>query len=262
MPARTRQGRATPWCRACTGSVATMRTPNLLAAVVSSLAVSAPVALAAAPYAIVKGPEGEVRAPLFSPRYATLPVASVEGDPITLRKLSEALAATHQSRAGTASGPKKDFSSVLDRLIGGRLILLEAQEMGLDELPEFKADMAQAEEATLRRLVQERATRGVKPDPAPVERLFKDAVRQWTVRSVLFAKEEDAKAFSLAVRGGEPFGALAREEVAAKKAQGDLGLQRLSRKSNMLPQVRETLALMKKGESSRPVRVERGWAVL
>ena len=240
-----------------------MTFPLIVAALVSTPIGASQEATAASPYAVVKQPEGEVQAPLFSERYASLAVASVEGQPITLARLAEALAGTHEARTESAKVKQtKDFTPVLDRLIGARLVLLEAHEMGLDELPEFKADMTSYAESTARRFVQERATRDVKPDPTQVERFYQEAVREWKVKSVLFAGEEDAKAFSLALRGGKKFDDLAREAIAAKKCEGDLEGQVLNRKTRALPQVLQAVESLEKGGASRAVRVEKGWAVL
>jgi hypothetical protein len=218
--------------------------------------------LATAPYAVITSGGREVKAPLFSDEYAALPVATVEGQPITLQNLATALAGTHESRKEGGPQQAKDFTPVLDRLIGARLVLLEAHEMGLEELPEFKADIAAFEEMTVRQLVQQRAIRDVKPDPAQVERLFRDLVREWKIRSALFAKEEDANAFSLAARGGGNFDELAKQAVAAKKAEGDLQPQILTQKTRMLPLVERAVKELDQGKVSRPLRVEKGWAVL
>src|SRR5262249_22357536 len=146
--------------------------------------------------------------------------------------------------------------------MGERVGLAEAHEMGLDELPEFKADIVAFEEMSVRQFVQQRAIKDVKPDPAQVERSFRDMVRAWKIRSALCAKEEDATAFSLAARGGGRFDELAKQAVAAKKAEGDLQPQILTQKTRMLPVVERAVKELDQGKASRPLRVEKGWAVL
>ena len=74
-------------------------------------------ALAAA-WALVEGPQGTVKAELFSAEHASLPVAKVDNRIVTLQELSDALSAAHEQHSPAAThGGKKDFSPVLDRLM-------------------------------------------------------------------------------------------------------------------------------------------------
>ena len=106
--------------------------------------------------AVVQGPNGTVRTSIFSEQNAMLPIAQVEDRVVTLQDLSDALAATHQAHGAMAEtkksleGGKKDYTPVLDRLIGTRLIALEAREMGIADLPEINEEMAGFREASLR----------------------------------------------------------------------------------------------------------------
>ncbi|MGZ6126252.1 MAG: hypothetical protein ACXWLR_14895, partial [Myxococcales bacterium] len=146
-----------------------------------SLAIS-PLALADVT-AVVQGPNGTVRTSIFSEQYATLPIAQVEDRVVTLRDLSDALAATHQAHGAmaetqrTLAGGKRDYTPVLDRLIGTRLIALEAGEMGLAELPEIKEEMAQFKEASLREALKARLTKDVTSEPAEVKAVYEQMAR-------------------------------------------------------------------------------------
>ena len=64
-------------------------------------------------------------------------VATVNEDPISLEELNKAIAASHTLRPRGEKAGRIDYSAVMDRLINTRLILLEARNMGLDELPEI-----------------------------------------------------------------------------------------------------------------------------
>ena len=66
-------------------------------------------------------------------------VAMVNDDPITLEELNRAIAASHEARSRDAKAGRMDHSKIINRLITTRLILLEAQNMGLNELPEIKS---------------------------------------------------------------------------------------------------------------------------
>lgn len=204
--------------------------------------------------AVVQGPNGTVRVPIFSEQYATLPVAQVEDRVVTLQDLSDALAATHQAHGAMAetqkalSGGKKDYTPVLDRLIGTRLIALEAREMGLAELPEINEEMAQFKEASLREALKARLTKGVTSDPAEVKAVYEETAREWKVSSKFFGKEDEAKAFVAAIKAG-------------KKWEGG-DAQLLSRKQQGLPGVMQAVKTLKAGEVSAPVQVDKGFAVL
>ena len=63
-------------------------------------------------------------------------------------------------------------------------------EMGLTEQPDFRQAMDAFRASTLRTTLQLQAAAGAKPDPAQVDALFKAAVKQWKVRSVMFDKED------------------------------------------------------------------------
>jgi len=212
------------------------------------------------PYALVKGPDGTVKAPLFSEKYASLPIARVEGELVTLRDLTDALASTHEARKAEQAGAHKDFHAVLDRLIGAKLVVLEAREMGLEELPEVKSALGKDEETTLRETLKARVIQGAKPDPAEVDSLYKELVREWKVKSVQFAKEADAIAMAAALKAGKPFDALAAEALAAKKTTGSE--EGFASAQAMLPQVRAAVRTLKVGEASAVIRVPTGWALL
>jgi hypothetical protein len=213
-------------------------------------------------YAVVEGPQGVVKAPLFSEKYEKLAVARIDGEVVTLRDLTELLGATHAAHAGAAApGATRDFTPALNRLIGARLIGLEARDMGLDEQAEFKLEMATYAESHLIQMLKDRATAAARPDPRDVERLFRDAVREWKVQSVLFPKEDDAKGFSAALAKGRKFDKLAAEAISAGKAQGTQKADWVSRKTAIAQVVQNLAALNKVGASTRPMRLSSGWAV-
>ncbi len=146
-----------------------------------------------------------VRAALFSPESEQCPVARVGDEPIALRDLAEALELQHLSRSPRAAAPAKtpdmDFAPALDRLIDTRLLIQEAREVQVDATPEFRETIADFKESRQRTMLQQLAARSAKPDPAEVERLYRDAVREWEIASVLLEKEDDAKAFAAALAG-------------------------------------------------------------
>jgi len=161
---------------------------------------------------------GDLRAALYAADTAACPVARVAADEIVLGELANALASSHTAKGSRASRGEKpkgmDFAPTLDRIIDVRLLVLEAREMGLTEQPEYRQAIEGFRATTLRTTLQEQAAASARPDPAEVEKIFRAAVKQWKVRSVLFDKEEEATAFRAAVGKGGSFDALAKAAVA------------------------------------------------
>jgi parvulin-like peptidyl-prolyl isomerase len=216
---------------------------------------------ASCPDAAPAGP-GLVKVDLFADRSAGCPVASVEGDVLTLDELNESLAAIHQSRSGATSGAKQDPTAILNRMIDFRLVVLDARTMGIDELPEVATSVAEMKEAAAREILQARVLKDVKPDPREVDRLFKDAVREWKLDSVLFTREADAKAMATEVRKGGDFDALAKAAIATKLAKGGTTGGQFVDASKLVPPILGAIAKLKEGGVSAPVRLPEGYAVV
>ncbi len=202
----------------------------------------------------------QLRVPL-SDALASVPVAQVDDEIITGQEFSEALASAHSSHADDAKAGKKDFTPILDRLIETRLFVLEARDMGLDELPEYTRAVEKYKDALLRDHLKRKVTEGVKPDPARVEKLYKDATREWKLRSLIFEKEDDAKQVAEQMKAGKSFEDAAAKLVSEKKAHGGEEPRYFSVK-DLLPQVVAALEKMKPGDVSQPIRLERGHGVM
>jgi hypothetical protein len=207
---------------------------------------------------------GELRAALYAEETAACPVARLAGDEISLGELAGALEGGHVAKGSKASRGEKpkgmDFAPTLDRLVDVRLLVHEAREMGLLELPEAKEAMDAFRASTLRTMLQEQASAGARPDPAEVDRLFKAAVKEWKLRSILFGKEEDARAFRQAVGKGGAFERLAKAEIAAQRAQG--GEPGFVPPRQLAPELAVAAGALQQGQVSQPVKVASGWVVL
>jgi parvulin-like peptidyl-prolyl isomerase len=223
-------------------------------------------------------PVARIEAPLFSTEFVDTPVAKVGDEVITLRELSSAIASAHADSGGMmmgaksapGAGGKKDFKEILDRLITLRLIAAEAREMGFDELDEVKNNFAAFRAGALKEAVRRNAIAHVTADPKEVEQRFQHSVREWKVRSVLFEKEDDAKAFAAAVRDRssmveldsetKTFDALAEQWIAEKKATGgELGWVGADK---LTEAVHAALLTMRTGSVSGAVVVAKGYTVL
>lgn len=149
-------------------------------------------------------------------------LATVNGESVTLDRFYRELASVHESAA--ASGTpihRQNTAELLERLITVRLVVQEAKNIGLDGLPEVTGVLETFRRDTLRNLLFAREVKNVdRPDPAEVERLYRLAVKEYRITSVLFDKEEDAKALDAKVHGGASYDDLAARAVASGKATG------------------------------------------
>jgi len=162
-----------------------------------------------------------MKVPAASPLFAHFPIATVNDDVISMDELTRALAASHESRqeAGAHAG-KIDYMKMVDRIINIRLITQEAVNIGLDELPDFKSGVEENARMTLTALLMNDIGKDAKADPLAVEKHFKELVVEWKIKSVLFDKEDDAKAMSDAIKTGKSFDELAKAARDDKKATG------------------------------------------
>jgi parvulin-like peptidyl-prolyl isomerase len=199
--------------------------------------------------------------PLFSERFASVPVAAVEDEIITLRQLNDALAATHEARAGSDAAKAKDVTPILERLVDMRLLIREARDMELDKLPDVTKAVAAFKEIELRSALERRVTRNVKPDAMQVERELREAVREWKIRSLLFPAEADAKAFVADLRAGKGFIELARQAVESKKAKGVPDSDWIA-PARLAPAVAAAVGSIAPGGATDPVAVEGGFTVV
>ena len=209
--------------------------------------------------AMLPGYAAEGKLPVIDGKKA---VATVNEEPITLEEFNRAIAASHESRRAEERAGRIDYSKIINRIINTRLIVLEARNIGLDELPEVKKLVADYSGETLMGLLLEGQVRGVKADEDEVEKIYQEVVQEWQMSSVRFAKEEAAKKFEEKIKLGNNF------EEAVKKAleegtaeEGEIG-QNL-REKDLAPQIAQVISKMEVGSTSPIVAIgEKGFIIL
>lgn len=222
---------------------------------------AAPAAAGETTYAYLSRDGATFKAPLFAAESENLPVATVDDDPITLRELMKAIGAVHGATAAGKQAGAKNYQPILDRLVDARLLAREARQMGIAELPEHKEAVQGIRKNAGRELLQARVLKDVRPDPAEVDRIYKDTVREWKVRSILVPNRGDVDGFVALLKKGKKFEELAKQLVAAKKAKGGDEPQFVGR-ATALPIIATTLDKMKIGAVSEPVKLQDGFAVM
>ncbi len=189
-------------------------------------------------------------------------LASINGEPLMLEEFERVLGEIHGGMADNIPRSIPHPSQLLDRLINAKLVLQEARNIGLDELPEVRSAVKVFEEDTLRGMLYGYHVRNIlKPDPKEVEKRYRAAVKEVKVVSVLFDKEEGAKRLETEIKGGGKFEVLAKERVDAGEAKGSVEGQYL-KFGSLSPEVAKALSLMKKGQVSPLIRIGEQYSLL
>ena len=176
-------------------------------------------------------------------------VATVNEDPISLEELNKAIAASHTLRPRGEKAGRIDYSAVMDRLINTRLILLEARNMGLDELPEINDAVGKYSREALMELLLKFYVEDIKADEAEIERLYKDIVKEWKLKSIRFKKEKDAKEVESQLKDVGDFDEIVKKAVEWGTAEADVDGVYLKTKDLTLP-VAEMVSEMEVGSVS------------
>jgi len=145
-------------------------------------------------------------------------VATVNDEPISLEELERAVAASHSARPRGEKAGRIDFSDIMQRLINARLILLEAKNMGFDELPEIREALNTYSEQTLRELLLEGYVKDISADKEDVEQRYKALVREYKIKSIRIYREADARQVETQLKAGQDF-----EEVLQKAVDWGTG---------------------------------------
>ena len=188
-------------------------------------------------------------------------VATINGEPVTLEELNEELSMLSEGTGGDQKVTKEKRAELLKRLINTRLIIQEARRMGLDEIPELKKRIEVFSRVTLREALMERQAKNIKPDEKEVERIYKESVKEWRIRSIVFEKEEDAKKMEQVIREGKDFDETLRKFLADRKGKGDPESKYLKGKE-LLPEISQAVSKMKIGSISPILRIPSGFVIL
>ena len=191
-------------------------------------------------------------------------IATVQEIPIFMEEYNEALSSLHGHGEGEDS-PKKigkiDYDAPLKRLIDIRLVLLEAENIGLGDLPEIQEQIKSYSRQGMRQLLLEKVGKDVRPDEKAVDSFYKKVITQYVLQSLKFGKEEDAKAVAAEIKAGKNFDMVAGKAIGAKKAEGNLEPE-AHKPTEMLQEIGATLVKMKKGEVSPIVPIQGGFVLM
>ena len=205
-----------------------------------------------------------LRVPVKSEQLAGLPLAEVDKEPVTLGEFRRAIApAGHERGEEPSPGIKGNPMEFLGRLVNMRLIVREAREIGLDELPEIRNNVDSFSRKTLRETLILRYAKGVEADEADVARLYREAIREWRIKALLFKEEKDADAFQGDVQAGMTFEGAAKKYVSEGKAVARGGQDgEFVKAKDISPEMGEKIAALEVGSVSPVFRTGAGFTVI
>ena len=183
-----------------------------------------------------------LQAPLMSPLFADTPVAVVDEEPITFSDLTRRIATTHAGREDEATSAKKNYANLLERVITTKLIVQEARNIGLDELPEVESQVDQFSTQLLAASLMTPKLETVEADPAKVDELYEKMSREFLLTALSFTREEDALAFQKEYESGGDFKGLAARFIEAGRAEGEIDGQQYMKLQDLLPQIARAAA--------------------
>jgi len=187
-------------------------------------------------------------------------VATVNGEPITLSEFNQELAMLSQGVGGKQKIEEEKKLVLLRRLINTRLIIQEARRMGLDELKELKEEADVFAKVELRDELAEKYTRDIKPDEKEVEKIYRESIKEFKFKSIVFEKEEDANQMEGLLKSGKDFDEVLGKFLLDKKGKGSKeGIFLKSRA--LLPEIAEAVSKMKIGSISPAIRIKSGYVI-
>jgi len=145
------------------------------------------------------------------PSESTNIAAHVDNDPITIGDIEYSLQVDHR-REGMSKTTGINISEYLNKVIDERLLVHEAQRMGLDQHPELiqKVDAYVLRES-VSRLYSEEILDKVTVSEEEIISHYKKEYAQYTLSSIETDTAEDAEMIREELKGGTDFGILARE---------------------------------------------------
>ncbi len=209
----------------------------------------------------ITGTKKILQVPLFSEKYAQLPVAMVNEEPITLAEFTRELATVHSGMGDSETPASQNFSKLLERLIEIKLIKQEALNIGFDRTP---AVQNQIEEFELKTLVQHllaKQVRDLQVDKDAVEELYQQMAIEVNLSVYNFQQQADAEALIKELQNGGDFKLLADTLVAEGKGEKSGGDAEYVKLNDLLPNVAKAVFSMDIGAVSVIFKTEKGFVV-
>lgn len=182
-------------------------------------------------------------------------LATVNGEPLTREEMEREMFSLHEGISDNVTRSRSNPSELLDRMIDAMLIVQEARNIGLDELPEVQDAIDGFQKDILRSMLFGSRMRTLrKPDPKDVEKRYREAVKEVKVLSVFLDREDDAKTLEREVKAGSDFSARAKQMIEEGGAKGSTDGEYVKFDA-LLPEVATVISSMKKGEVGPLIKI-------
>jgi peptidyl-prolyl cis-trans isomerase C len=193
-------------------------------------------------------------------------LATVNGQPI---HLSDVTAASETLPPQARQMPPQQlYPMLLEQLIDGRALVVEAQKTGLDKDPAVQRQVQAAQERALQSALLNKVIRPQISDDAVKARYDQETAGKTGepevhARHILVADEATAKKIIAELKKGGDFAALSKQyskDPGAAQQGGDLGF---FKKTDMVPEFAAAAFALKDGEvTPTPVHTQFGWHVI
>jgi len=208
-------------------------------------------------YAGAPGHAADGKLPVIGGKVA---VATVNDEVITLEELNRAIELSHAERSEKDHAGRIDYTGVMNRLINTKLILFEARNMGIHELPKVKEAVEKYSQDTLMKLVLEMHVKDIKIDEEEVETKYREMVQKLKIRAVLFENEENARKIAEQVTASNNFDEIVKKAVEEGIAKGEDETYLMQ--TELLPSVAKLTSNMEVGAVSPIVSLNKNSFIL
>ncbi len=185
---------------------------------------------------------------------------------ITQSDLNEYMEKMAQLKKGDAFS-SEDKKVLLDSLVRGAIITMEAEKEKLDQKPEIKSKLNIFRSDLL---IQEYVNNKIQPFAAVTDKEIDEKFKgnpnllpkeTLTLKEIVVKTEKEAESIYKELKKGEDFSKLASEKsVAPSKTKG--GQMRPISKGYLPKDLEEVAFNLKKGEFSKPIKTEEGFYIL
>jgi parvulin-like peptidyl-prolyl isomerase len=185
---------------------------------------------------------------------------------ITQSDLNEYMEKMAQLKKGDAFS-SEDKKVLLDSLVRGAIITMEAEKEKLDQKPEIKSKLNIFRSDLL---IQEYVNTKIQPFAAVTDKEIDEKFKgnpnllpkeTLTLKEIVVKTEKEAESIYKELKKGEDFSKLASEKsVAPSKTKG--GQMRPISKGYLPKDLEEVAFNLKKGEFSKPIKTEEGFYIL
>jgi peptidyl-prolyl cis-trans isomerase C len=192
------------------------------------------------------------------------PFASVNG--VAIPQVEARIILEDRRAAGATDSPALQ-NAVRNQLLGRELFAQQARKLGLDKDPAVLARIRMGNEEILARAYQQDYLTKHSPTEDQVRKEYdstklRSGDKEFHLRQVVMASEDEAKGIITRLRGGESLQSLAKQSLdeISRNRDGDLGWIAVG---NLLPQFAEAAQKLAKGQHTpQPVKSSAGWHVL